>query len=137
MLIYEDIEASIDLFMTRQKQYENEKKKLSELCFGKKEVKSASFDLAGTKGTQSFISLEDYLLRIKKIDENVLKCKEMLNMLKAQKSEIEHKLEKLRGKKHEVFYKYRVKNLKFEKIAEDMNLSERQVRRIYQDARKQ
>lgn len=133
MKTYEDLEDSIDLFLTRKKQYENEKKKLSELCFGARGLKSTSFDITGIKNSQSFISLEDYICRIQKIDENLIKCKEMLDLLFSQRYEINDKLSKLTGRKYEIFYLYRVKNIKFEGIAEKLDLSERQVRRIYQD----
>lgn len=130
---YEDLEHTIDFFKTRKRQYEKEKERLNQLCGQVKEVKSAVYEISGIKNSQSFISFEDYISRIKKIDENISKCQKMLNLLLTQKREIEVKLSRFTGKKHEIFYLYRVKRKTFEEIAIQLDLSERHVRRLYRE----
>lgn len=136
METYEDLEYTIDFFKTRKRQYEKEKERLNQLCCQVKEVKSAAYDVSGIKSEQSFISFEDYLQRIREIDENITKCQKMINLLLAQKREINKKLSRFTGKKHRIFYLYRVERKTFEEIAVQLDLSERHVRRLYKEIKK-
>lgn len=133
MVTYDDLEYSIDFFKARKKQYKKEKERLSQLCCQVKEVKTATYDVSGTMSSQSFISFEDYLVRTREIDENIRKCQSMLNLLLAQRREINKKLSRFTGKKHRIFYLYRVERKTFEEISVQLDLSERHVRRLYKD----
>ncbi|MCG8483472.1 MAG: hypothetical protein MJA31_09205 [Clostridia bacterium] len=133
METYEDLEYTIDFKKKRKRQYEKEKERLNQLCCQVKEVKSAAYDVSGIKSEQSFISFEDYLQRIREIDENITKCQKMINLLLAQKREINKKLSRFTGKKHRIFYLYRVERKTFEEIAVQLDLSERHVRRLYKE----
>lgn len=132
---YQDLVDEINLYLIRIRQYKLERKKLLYSISGPSGYGSGgTLSSMGIKGTSSCITMEDILLRIEKLEHNLIYCEEMLNLLQQQKKEIDSKLATLDGNLYKVFYWHRVKNKTFEDIGLIIGKSKRQVSRYYQEA---
>lgn len=128
---YKDVISQIDIVELAIENYRNEIIYLGKLAKinGPSDIKGIDYSAIPVKGCGQLGYL-DYLERVKKIESHILLHEERLKYLNNCKECMEKDLEKLDRKQYKVYYKKYVEGKKSWKIAEEMNMSDRQIMRI-------
>lgn len=128
---YNNLKKEKQILVLRIEDFEEEALKLAELAkiYGPSDMKAIDYGSTAVKST-SQIDFKYYLERREEIVNHVYLHRERIEKIDNLLEDIENILKELKGKHYDVAFKRFVDGKTQEKIAEEMDLSTRQVRRI-------